>query len=271
MPGPVGGGRSGGGARGGGTTGSNSGVYGGVYGNRNIGGTASLSPNNIISGKRNKDIEKRAIVIIIAFLAVFIAIAVVIGREIVSSDAEQLLAIEAVERTKLSSVRCTPIDKWLEDKAGLLQSIDEKTQLEAALAHFYEKTGVQPYLLMLDSIDGDKKPDREAVETYLTNRYAELFGEDEGHYIFLYLAHRDTSYTLYYIPGLDAMTVVDDEVSEMLMDCMEWYYRQSSTYGEMFADAFVHTAELITYPPREEPTVQFIKPQTGLDMYGLGS
>ncbi len=270
MPGPVGGGRSGGGTRAGGFSGGNGGVYGGIYGNRNFGSTAAPSPYNIISGKRDSGSAKRAIVIVVALLAVFVTIAVLIGREIVSSDAEQPLTIEAVERTKLSSVRCTPIDNWLEDKAGLLQSIDEKTQLEAALVHFYEKTGVQPYLLMLDSIDGDKKPDREAVETYLTNRYAELFGEDEGHYIFLYLAHRDTSYTLYYIPGLDAMTVVDDELSAMLMDCIAWYYRQTETYGEMFANAFAHTAELITYPPREEPTVQFTKPQTGLDLYGFG-
>ncbi|MBE6812160.1 MAG: TPM domain-containing protein [Ruminococcaceae bacterium] len=267
MPGPVGGGRSGGGARGGGTTGGNSGVYGGVYGNRNIGGTPAPSPYNLISGKRGSGSAKHAIVIVVAFLAVFVTIAVLIGREIVSSDADAPLLIESVERTKLSSVRCTPIDKWLEDEAGLLQSIDEKTQVEAALAHFYEKTGVQPYLLMLDAVDGDKKPDRKAVETYLTDRYIELFGEDEGHYIFLYLAHRDTSYTLYYIPGLDAVTVVDDEVSSMLMDCIAWYYRQTETYGEMFANAFVYTAELITYPPREEPTVQFTKP---VDVYGFG-
>lgn len=267
MPGPVGGGRSGGGARGGGTTGGNSGVYGGVYGNRNIGGTPAPSPYNLISGKRGSGSAKHAVVIVVAFLAVFVTIAVLIGREIVSSDADAPLSIESVERTKLSSVRCTPIDKWLEDEAGLLQSIDEKTQVEAALAHFYEKTGVQPYLLILNEIDGDKNPDWDTTEHYLTNRYVELFGADEGHYIFLYFHHRDSSYTLYYIPGLDAMTVVDDEVSSMLMDCIAWYYRQTETYGEMFANAFVHTAELITYPPREEPTVQFTKP---VDVYGFG-
>ncbi len=126
--------------------------------------------------------------------------------------------------------------------------LDEIIRVEAALAHFYEKTGVQPYLLILNEIDGDKKPGLKAVGTYLTDRYIELFGTDEGHYIFLYLAHEDTSYTLYYIPGLDAMTVVDDEVSEILLDCVEWYYQTAASYNEMFAKAFVHTADAIIDP-----------------------
>ncbi len=270
MPGSVGGGRSGGGARGGGFSGGSGGVYGGTYGSRRIGGTASPGPYNTMTGKQGGGSTRVVIVLVAVFLAVFLTIAVLIGREIVSSDADAPLSIESVERTKLSSVRCTPIDKWLEDKAGLLQSIDEKTQLEAALAHFYEKTGVQPYLLILDEIDGDKNPDRDTTEHYLTNRYVELFGADEGHYIFLYFHHRDSSYTLYYIPGLDAVTVVDDEVSSMLMDCIAWYYRQTDTYGEMFANAFVRTAQAIVYPQRQEPTVEFSKPQTGLDLYGFG-
>ncbi len=111
MPGPVGGGRSGGGARGGGTTGGNSGVYGGVYGNRNIGGTPAPSPYNLISGKRGSGSAKHAVVIVVAFLAVFVTIAVLIGREIVSSDADAPLSIESVERTKLSSSLCTPVDR----------------------------------------------------------------------------------------------------------------------------------------------------------------
>ena len=270
MPGSVGGGRSGGGARGGGFSGGIGGFYGGAYGNRNYSSAPTPHSYNSITGKQSRKIVTRyMIAIILAILILPIIFCIELGSEIAKPDTEQTLSVASVERTKLSSFRCTPVDKWLEDKAVLLRSIDEKTQVEAALAHFYEKTGVQPYLLILDAIDGNKNPDWNTAESYLTNRYIELFGQDEGHYIFLYFHHRDSSYTLYYIPGLDAMTVVDDEVSSMLMDCMEWYYRQTDTYGEMFANAFLHTAQMIEYPQRQEPSVEFSKPQTGIDIYGF--
>ena len=165
------------------------------------------------------------------------------------------LAPYAGNRTKLDESLCTFSDVWYIDRNGLFSLSSERDMVENALNYFYEKTGVQPHIVTARSIDGTNAPSWDMVENYLYNLYIELFGEDEGHYIFLYFQHSDDSYTLYYIPGLDAMAVMDDEASSILMDYVEWYYHESSTYGEMFASAFTDTADAIMATAQAEESI----------------
>lgn len=166
---------------------------------------------------------------------------VIIGDD--DRDSEYYITPVEGERTKLDASLCTPIDTWFEDHACFLANDDAVDDLDAALKYFYELTGVQPYLIILDNIDGNYDPDWETIDNYLYNRYIELFGEDEGHYIFLYFTYEDTSYTTWYIPGLYTMMIMDDNAYYILTDYLNMYYCESTTWTEMFEMTFIRTAE----------------------------
>ncbi|MBR3955957.1 MAG: hypothetical protein IKJ63_10845 [Clostridia bacterium] len=273
MPGPTGGGRSGGGgARGGGfsggshggfSSGSNRTFRSGVP--RGTGSFYTDSPDNP-NGEEDTKKRIRSMIIAVIFIAVFAGGPVIsmVGNlfsdlaspspdiwaevdSVIVMEEEPLFDIGTAPRSRLDESLCKPSDVWYLDRCGLFILSEERDDVENALTYFYEKTGVQPLLVTARSIDGQLDPDWDTVDTYLYDLYIELFGEDEGHYIFLYFMHEDDSYTLYYMPGWDAMSVVDDNASAILMDCIEWYYQESSSYGEMFASAFAEAADVIMY------------------------
>ncbi len=282
MPGPVGGGRSGGGggigggARGGGfsggshggfSSGSNRTFRSGVP--RGTGSFFTDSPDNP-NGEEDTKKRFRNMIILVIFLAVFAGGPVIsmVGNlfsdlaspspdiwaevdSVIVMDEEPLFDIESVPRARLDESLCKPVDVWYFDMAELFEPEGEGEMVEHALSYFYEKTGVQPLLVTANYIDGTNAPSWDTVENYLYNLYIDMFGEDEGHYIFLYFEHSDTTYTAYYIPGLDAMEVMDDEASSILMDYLEWYYQVSPSWGQMFASAFADTADTIMYVPEE--------------------
>ncbi len=279
MPGPTGGGRSGGGggigggARGGGfsggshggfSSGSNRTFRSGVP--RGTGSFYTDSPDNP-NGEEDTKKRIRSMIIAVIFIAIFAGGPVIslvgnlfsdlgayaepdIWAEVASviigdddRDSEYYITPVEGERTKLDESLCTPIDTWFEDNACFLANDNAVEDLDAALKYFYELTGVQPYLIILDNIDGNYDPDWETIDNYLYNRYIELFGEDEGHYIFLYFMNTDGTYTTWYCPGLYTMRIMDDNAYYILTDYLNMYYYESTTWTEMFELTFISTAE----------------------------
>ena len=278
MPGPTGGGRSGGGggigggARGGGfsggshggfSSGSNRTFRSGVP--RGTGSFYTDSPDNP-NGEEDTKKRFRNMIIMVVLIAVFTGGPVIsmvgnlfsdlaspspdIWAEIDSviigdddRDSEYYITPVEGERTKLDESLCTPIDTWFEDHACFLANDDAVDDLDAALKYFYELTGVQPYLIILDNIDGICDPDWETIDNYLYNRYIELFGEDEGHYLFLYFMNTDGTYTTWYCPGLYTMRIMDDNAYYILTDYLNMYYYEAMTRTEMFELTFISTAE----------------------------
>ncbi len=280
MPGPTGGGRSGGGGIGGGARGG--GFSGGSHGgfssgshrsfgsgaHRPVGGFYNLNTNNNDPEQEKKNNVKGIIFLIISLVAIFGGPAASLVGNVISDfgayaepdiwaevdsviledddwDSEYYITPVEGERTKLDESLCTPIDTWFEDHACFLANDDAVDDLDAALKYFYELTGVQPYLIILDNIDGICDPDWETIDNYLFNRYIELFGEDEGHYIFLYFMNTDGTYTTWYCPGLYTMRIMDDNAYYILTDYLNMYYYESTTRTEMFELTFISTAENI--------------------------
>ena len=217
MPGPAGGGRSGGGggigggARGGGFSGGSHGGFSsgpnrtfrsGVP--RGAGSFYTDSPDNP-NGEEETKKRFRNMIIMVVLIAVFTGgpVLSMVGNlfselaspspdiwaevdSVIGMEEEPLFDIGTAPRARLDESLCKPVDEWYLDLAELFESEGEGEMVEHALSYFYEKTGVQPLLVTANYIDGTNAPSWDTVEGYLYDLYIELFGEDEGHYIFLY-------------------------------------------------------------------------------------
>jgi hypothetical protein len=123
-----------------------------------------------------------------------------------------------------------------------LDWINNTTKLESGMKYFLSKTGVQPYVYITDSINGQHYPTDSACEEFGEQLYASLF-RDEAHFLLLFIEYND-DYKMWYIGGNQAKTVVDNEASNIIMDYVERYYYQSElTEDEMFSNAFRDAAD----------------------------
>lgn len=115
--------------------------------------------------------------------------------------------------------------------------------LKDGLRYFYDKTGVQPYLVIVEDINGDLAPSGDEVWEYGNEIYDEMF-TDEGHMVFVFQCpDGGTNYMMAAVTGVQAKTVVDDEALEILYDYLDAYFYSDRDEDEMFADAFRDAAD----------------------------
>lgn len=149
-------------------------------------------------------------------------------------------------RIKLDSRLVTPSKEYITDSGELLY---DGVNVRQSMVYFFEKTGVQPYIYITDTINGKENPNSLEIEDFAFETYAELFGEDEGHLLVVLVPFRDYEYDFYtyYLPGDDAWTVFDEEAAAIFLDCMDYY--SGGTYDEMLIDTFRETADRIMSAP----------------------
>ena len=163
-----------------------------------------------------------------------------------ASDADQspVTLQTSHTREKLAADACVESDQWLDDQAGWLD--DQKTVTDA-MRSFYEQTGVQPYLIIADGIDGNKDYALGDVETYLRDRYDELF-DDDGHLILLFCEPYENEYEPFLLVGEQAQQVVDTDGENIIYDAVDhWYTDTSLSDDEYFARVFVASANALMY------------------------
>ncbi len=162
----------------------------------------------------------------------------------------QVLHTEIVDLEPLDEALCTAIDTYYECTIG--NAIDENNEeiLVSALKEFYSLTGVQPYIIFTNDLNGDTSPDYDTANTYLYDRYIELFGEDEGHFILLYTEDENRYYNLWYICGYDAEEIMDADACNILLDSTEEQLSYGGDYAKIFSTAFLESVEDIMH--REE-------------------
>ena len=145
-------------------------------------------------------------------------------------------------RQKLSAAQVQLTDSWYDDQ--LLWIYDED-ELLAGLRHFYDETGIQPYLLICDSLDGYGYGPSQSDEAYIEALYDSLF-EDEGHMIFVFMEFAASEYVTYIYTGAAADTVMDAEARELMLDNADrLYYDTSLSDEEFFSELFSETADEI--------------------------
>ena len=154
-----------------------------------------------------------------------------------------------IQREMLPASKCDPIDEWYKDDWGdWIDESGEEATLENGLKHFYEKTGVQPYLWIMGE-EGKDYMSEGSVEELSEATYKEMFGDDEGHILVIFREYPNASsnYICTVTPGYDAETqVIDEEAREIILDFIDYYYTDSElNEGQFFAQAFSSSADRI--------------------------
>lgn len=124
--------------------------------------------------------------------------------------------------------------------------------LQKGLRHFYEETGVWPYVYVL--------PNGSVTSTsQLTTMAQELYGQlfsDDGHFLLVFCDNNAGGFNCGYWAGSRARTVMDDEAAEVLADYLWKYYQEAPTEEEVFSEAFRDTADrIMTVTPSPLPIV----------------
>ena len=177
---------------------------------------------------------------IIAFVAVVLLFMGVIFAITVPSNQ---ITRSTIERTKLAKQYVVLSEKWYDDSA--MGWISSGHTLEQGLRRFYNETGVQPYLVITDQIDGNYSPTGDELWKYANQIYDETFS-DEGHMVFIFQCEDGgTEYMMAACTGNQAKTVVDEEALEILYDYIDSYFYSDMDEDEMFSRAFSDAAKRI--------------------------
>ena len=167
--------------------------------------------------------------------------------------------VPADARTPLAADKCTPRSDVVETDLPDVLDDAGKLNVTAGIMTFYKTTGVQPYFILLSGIDGDAHPSDSAAETYLYDKYEELFGKDEGHLLLLMVYDEGTrDYITWYLLGDDAWEVFGYEDCEYLLDDIDYEAAFTTNVGAAVREALerraqewsgVTTDEPVTYEP----------------------
>jgi len=123
--------------------------------------------------------------------------------------------------------------------------ISSKSELEAGLRTFYEKTGVQPFIYILNDMENVYISNSDSEWNTMANAaYDELF-VDEGHLLIMFCDY-DNGYGIYYLLGSQAERVMDDAAMKVLLNHIDANYHKSPLSNEeVFSLAFAESANEI--------------------------
>lgn len=113
--------------------------------------------------------------------------------------------------------------------------------LENGMRHFYEETGIQPYVYILPN-------GYTTSVSQLTSMAQELYNElftDEGHFIIVFCDDGRGSFNVGYWAGAQTLTILDAEAIQIFSDYLNRYYIDAPTDEEVFSLAFADTADRI--------------------------
>lgn len=157
-------------------------------------------------------------------------------------SSRKVVTVSTVNREPLLASASVESSNWYEDHVDW---ITNASTLTSGMKKFYKATGVQPYLILTDNVNGKgyELTDAEA-EAYLEEVYDSLFA-DEGHLILLFMEYADSEYKEYIYAGNLASSVIDLEAQEIIYDFVNYYYTSDLDDNSYFAVVFEKSAERI--------------------------
>lgn len=181
---------------------------------------------------------------IVSSIIVVLVLMVIVGMMLSSSGGGVTKSTR--NRTPLPSGNVQTTDYWTEYREpGENNWIGNTTKLESGMQKFYQKTGVQPYLYLTGTVNGNSNPSDAEVEAFANDLYDQLF-TDEGHFLLVFQNYDNSSeYHMAYVTGTAAETVIDREAADIILDYVEYRYTTEDTEEELFSNAFSMSADRI--------------------------
>lgn len=153
------------------------------------------------------------------------------------------------ERTAYTGTKTYP--DWYLDELGFIR---HDTDLTDGLKYFYSKTGIQPYVMLLDydpSLWNNGSWNETAANEYLAQVYKETFS-DNGHMIFAYFAcendseNMDGTFYIYY--GSAAYSIMDKEAESIFWSYFDMNYNDLDlSIAQFMGETFKETADNIMH------------------------
>lgn len=185
--------------------------------------------------------KKRSIlstILTLIFIIVFLRVATMLIFSLPSGTSTSITA-STIEREKLDSQYVITTD-YYEDHIGWIES---GSRLKSGMKSFFDKTGVQPYLYLVETVNGSAHPSDAEMEAFAENLYDELF-EDEGHLLVVFQEYdSDGQYFCWCVAGKQAKTVFDNEARDIFFDYLDSYYYSDLDTSDFFSETFEKTGE----------------------------
>jgi hypothetical protein len=148
-----------------------------------------------------------------------------------------------IQREKLDTGNAY-INDCIVDELGWFEN---KTSAGTQLKKFWEKTGVQPYVI-LKAYDASLQTN-EQKEQWAKDYYDEHFNT-ENIFLYVYFAEQDVDNDVGYMAyanGYQTSSVMDSEAVEIFWDNIDKYWYSDATTDEVFVNAFNDTAKTIMH------------------------
>ena len=144
-----------------------------------------------------------------------------------------------VERTALAPGSANETGYFTDEDGDWIQ---DPAKLERGLRHFYEETGVQPYVYILPN--GSVRSYQE-LQSIAEEKYSELF-TDQAHFVLVFCDDGNGRFNAAYWAGAQTGSVLDDEAINIFKGYLSQNYDDMSlSEEEIFSKAFADTADRI--------------------------
>lgn len=181
-----------------------------------------------------------AIIILIIVIVLFSILTSNMGSFFSRPEVDFEITKSTIQREALPKGSVNETDYYYDD----LNWIGNETKLLNGLRHFYQKTGVQPFLYITDTVNGSHYPSMSQLDEFANDLYDELF-TDEAHLLFVFFEY-DEGYMTRYVAGTQAKTVIDTEAGDILLDFIDRNYYDDSLDDEtFFSKSFSDAADRI--------------------------
>lgn len=174
------------------------------------------------------------IIIAAFFLVVFLFMALGSGGCTTSS-----VAASTVERTAIAPGQAQETGYFTDEDGDWVHNT---AVLQKGMRHFYEETGVWPYVYILPN---GSVTSTSQLTDMAQQLYTELFSDD-AHFLLVFCDNNQGGFNAGYWAGSSARTVMDDEAAEVLADYLWKHYQDYNiSEEEIFSNAFADTADRI--------------------------
>ncbi|WP_296010885.1 hypothetical protein [uncultured Adlercreutzia sp.] len=174
------------------------------------------------------------IIVAAFFLVVFLFMALGSGGCTTSS-----VAASTVERTALAPGQAQETGYFTDEDGDWVHNT---AVLQKGMRHFYEETGVWPYVYILPN---GSVTSTSQLTDMAQQLYTQLFSDDT-HFLLVFCDNNQGGFNAGYWAGSSARTVMDDEAAEVLADYLWKHYQDYNiSEEEVFSNAFADTADRI--------------------------